>query len=80
MKQADVCVCVYVCRSCRTGPLIPCDYCQLFFHLDCLDPPLTTPPMNKWMCPNHPEHFVVRLASIVIIGVSIYPIYVFIYI
>ncbi|KAK3871172.1 hypothetical protein Pcinc_023666 [Petrolisthes cinctipes] len=45
-------------KSCRTGPLVPCDYCQLFFHLDCLDPPLTTPPMGKWMCPNHPEHFV----------------------
>ncbi|CAL4060416.1 unnamed protein product, partial [Meganyctiphanes norvegica] len=48
----------FTCRkSCRTGPLIPCDFCPLFFHLDCLDPPLTSPPMNKWMCPNHPEHF-----------------------
>ncbi|XP_050702212.1 PHD finger protein 12-like [Eriocheir sinensis] len=51
-------LCFQCNKSCRTGPLIPCDYCQLFFHLDCLDPPLTTPPMNKWMCPNHPEHFV----------------------
>lgn len=46
-------------RSCRIGPLVPCDYCPLFFHLDCLDPPLTTPPTGKWMCPNHPEHFMV---------------------
>ncbi|XP_063883158.1 PHD finger protein 12-like isoform X2 [Scylla paramamosain] len=51
-------LCFQCNKSCRIGPLIPCDYCQLFFHLDCLDPPLTTPPMNKWMCPNHPEHFV----------------------
>ncbi|XP_042240083.1 PHD finger protein 12-like isoform X2 [Homarus americanus] len=51
-------LCFQCNKSCRIGPLIPCDYCQLFFHLDCLDPPLTTPPMGKWMCPNHPEHFV----------------------
>ncbi|XP_045584379.1 PHD finger protein 12 [Procambarus clarkii] len=51
-------LCFQCNKSCRVGPLIPCDYCQLFFHLDCLDPPLTTPPMGKWMCPNHPEHFV----------------------
>lgn len=50
-------LCFQCNKSCRIGPLIPCDYCQLFFHLDCLDPPLTTPPMGKWMCPNHPENF-----------------------
>ncbi|KAF8964066.1 hypothetical protein BDZ97DRAFT_1919298 [Flammula alnicola] len=37
--------------------IISCDYCNLHWHLDCLDPPLSTlPPFNKkWMCPNHAE-------------------------
>ncbi|KAF7304633.1 Histone deacetylase associated PHD protein-2 [Mycena kentingensis (nom. inval.)] len=37
--------------------MVSCDYCNLHWHLDCLDPPLTTmPPINKkWMCPNHAE-------------------------
>lgn len=50
-------LCFQCNKSCRIGPLVPCDYCPLFFHLDCVDPPLTTPPTGKWMCPNHPEHF-----------------------
>ncbi len=41
--------------------IIPCDYCNLSWHLDCLDPPLATSPVrrnngrskNTWMCPNH---------------------------
>ncbi|KAJ8956226.1 hypothetical protein NQ318_014957 [Aromia moschata] len=43
-------------RSCRVAPLISCDFCELFYHLDCLDPPLTTPPSGRWMCPKHVEH------------------------
>ncbi|KAF7338578.1 Histone deacetylase associated PHD protein-2 [Mycena venus] len=37
--------------------IVSCDYCNLHWHLDCLDPPLPTmPPINKkWMCPNHAE-------------------------
>lgn len=38
--------------------LLPCDYCPLYFHLDCLDPPLTCTPTGRWMCPNHPNHFI----------------------
>ncbi|KIL69543.1 hypothetical protein M378DRAFT_156743 [Amanita muscaria Koide BX008] len=36
---------------------ISCDYCNLHWHLDCLDPPLLSmPPLSrKWMCPNHSE-------------------------
>ncbi|XP_012257492.2 PHD finger protein 12 [Athalia rosae] len=44
-------------RSCRKAPLIVCDYCPLYFHQDCLDPPLTAFPKGRWMCPNHPNHF-----------------------
>nr|XP_034189024.1 PHD finger protein 12 isoform X1 [Osmia lignaria]XP_034189026.1 PHD finger protein 12 isoform X1 [Osmia lignaria] len=45
-------------RSCRKAPLIACDYCPLYFHQDCLDPPLTAFPIGRWMCPNHPNHFI----------------------
>src|ERR1700761_5943086 len=41
--------------------MLSCDYCSLSWHLDCLDPPLTTmPPMTrKWMCPNHFQQTIV---------------------
>ncbi|KAJ6606621.1 hypothetical protein DFH09DRAFT_14524 [Mycena vulgaris] len=37
--------------------IVSCDYCNLHWHLDCLDPPMPTmPPLTKkWMCPNHAE-------------------------
>ncbi|KAF8906018.1 hypothetical protein CPB84DRAFT_1889744 [Gymnopilus junonius] len=37
--------------------IVSCDYCNLHWHMDCLDPPLLTlPPFSKkWMCPNHAE-------------------------
>ncbi|CAG0889055.1 unnamed protein product [Cyprideis torosa] len=50
--------CFYCRKTCRKGPLLPCDYCDLFFHLDCLDPPMTNFPMGQWMCPNHAENFI----------------------
>lgn len=46
----------FICRKgWRKGTLINCDYCPLIYHADCLDPPLTTLPSTRWMCPNHPE-------------------------
>ncbi|KZT26346.1 hypothetical protein NEOLEDRAFT_1063514 [Neolentinus lepideus HHB14362 ss-1] len=38
--------------------IVSCDYCDLHWHLDCLDPPLPQMPSfgRKWMCPNHAEH------------------------
>lgn len=45
-------------KSCKRAPLIACDYCPLYFHQDCLDPPLTGFPSGRWMCPNHPNHFI----------------------
>ncbi|KAG1715664.1 hypothetical protein ID866_1506, partial [Astraeus odoratus] len=37
--------------------MVSCDYCNLHWHLDCLDPPLTSMPSygKKWMCPNHAD-------------------------
>lgn len=51
--------CFYCTRSCKRAPLISCDYCPLYFHQDCLDPPLTALPAGLWMCPNHAENFIV---------------------
>lgn len=44
-------------------PIVSCDYCSLHWHLDCLDPPLTSMPsyQKKWMCPNHADQTLVRL-------------------
>ncbi|KIK63801.1 hypothetical protein GYMLUDRAFT_57453 [Collybiopsis luxurians FD-317 M1] len=43
--------------------IISCDYCDLHWHLDCLDPPLSTMPSfsKKWMCPNHAEQMIASL-------------------
>ncbi|ORY83914.1 hypothetical protein BCR37DRAFT_378928 [Protomyces lactucae-debilis] len=32
-----------------------CDHCSSHWHFDCLDPPLSGPPLStkKWMCPLH---------------------------
>lgn len=47
-------------RSAVHGPLLNCDFCPLAFHLDCLDPPLASPPASnrKWMCPAHLDHYI----------------------
>ncbi|KAL0093090.1 hypothetical protein J3Q64DRAFT_1722848 [Phycomyces blakesleeanus] len=51
-----------VCYKCRktavSAPIVGCDYCPLYWHMDCLDPPMCIPPniSRKWMCPNHAEH------------------------
>lgn len=49
-------VCLMHCRSELVGQLVHCDFCPLAFHMDCLNPPLTTVPSGMWMCPNHAEH------------------------
>nr|XP_012215525.1 PREDICTED: PHD finger protein 12-like [Linepithema humile] len=51
-------MCFQCGRSCRKAPLIACDYCPLYFHQDCLDPPLIAFPIGRWVCPNHPNHLV----------------------
>ncbi|XP_077291443.1 PHD finger protein 12 isoform X2 [Arctopsyche grandis] len=51
-------VCYHCQVSCRTAPLVQCDYCPLLYHQDCLDPPLTAFPAGRWMCPNHVEQYI----------------------
>ncbi len=40
--------------------ILSCDYCNLHWHLDCLDPPMTSMPSltKKWKCPGHSENAV----------------------
>ena len=57
-----------LCASCggnsRKGErlFLPCDFCPLQWHLDCLDPPMANPPAGKdgrppppWKCPSHAD-------------------------
>lgn len=45
----------------RNKRIVSCDYCPLYWHMDCLDPPMTSlpNPTRKWMCPNHADHLMV---------------------
>ncbi|KAL8674201.1 MAG: hypothetical protein Q9168_001369 [Polycauliona sp. 1 TL-2023] len=49
----------YACDRSAMGrrEIISCDYCSLYWHLDCVDPPLATAPKQSgkhtWKCPNH---------------------------
>lgn len=68
---------VVVCVRCRTTsegrrPIIKCDYCPCWWHLDCLDPPLASCPHQKpgsdrpghyWKCPNHIEHELANIGN-----------------
>ena len=33
------------------GELLCCDFCNLVYHLECLDPPMEQIPDGKWECP-----------------------------
>lgn len=54
---------LYQCYNClKSSPfeqIIDCAYCKLYFHYDCLNPPLCGRPAHKWMCPFHVEHYLV---------------------
>lgn len=46
--------------------MLSCDYCNLHWHLDCLEPPLTSMPSygKKWMCPNHTDQVLVSTCQL----------------
>ncbi|KAJ8656796.1 hypothetical protein O0I10_007392 [Lichtheimia ornata] len=58
-------ICCFRCRktASRNKRIVSCDYCPLHWHMDCLDPPMTSlpNPTRKWMCPNHADHLVPRI-------------------
>ncbi|KAL8704190.1 MAG: hypothetical protein Q9201_002651 [Fulgogasparrea decipioides] len=49
----------YKCNKSAMGgrEIVDCDFCNLHWHLDCLDPPLASAPKRfgkgTWKCPNH---------------------------
>ncbi|KAI4259273.1 MAG: hypothetical protein LQ352_000813 [Teloschistes flavicans] len=49
----------YKCNESAMGrrELVECDFCNLHWHLDCVDPPLASAPKRfgkgTWKCPNH---------------------------
>eukprot|EP00041_Stephanoeca_diplocostata_P020942 m.479253 g.479253 ORF g.479253 m.479253 type:complete len:462 (-) comp21698_c0_seq10:242-1627(-) len=44
------------CYHCRLGgELLMCDFCDLVFHLGCLNPPLSKIPEGDWSCPKCTE-------------------------
>lgn len=50
-----------LCHDCQKPAssdraIIPCSACPLYWHTDCLDPPLAIPPVLKtWRCPAHTD-------------------------
>mmetsp|Transcript_35697 Transcript_35697/g.47078 ORF Transcript_35697/g.47078 Transcript_35697/m.47078 type:complete len:525 (-) Transcript_35697:259-1833(-) len=42
-----------LCEVCGTGgEILLCDFCNLVYHLGCLQPPLFTVPEGDWACPS----------------------------
>lgn len=50
-----------LCHDCQKSateghPIVSCSACPLYWHIDCLDPPLAVPPPAKtWKCPAHAD-------------------------
>ncbi|KAL2138919.1 hypothetical protein VTI28DRAFT_6028 [Corynascus sepedonium] len=61
---------VVICHSCQKGTasdraIIPCSACGLFWHMDCLDPPLAYPPvLRTWKCPLHTDSLLSTLPGL----------------
>lgn len=59
-----------LCHACQTAAtdvraIIPCSLCSLYWHIDCLDPPLAVPPVLKtWRCPMHVDELMVEAPSL----------------
>ncbi len=60
-----------ICHSCQKAAggadriIIPCSVCGIFWHLDCLDPPLTIPPvLRTWKCPLHADDLLVARSGV----------------
>ncbi|KAF9427780.1 hypothetical protein BGZ94_004162 [Podila epigama] len=57
--KGEIRLCFKCNKSAYGGKMmISCEHCPLHWHLDCLSPPMASPPPStrKWMCPNHSEH------------------------
>src|SRR5690554_5824978 len=64
--QGNIRLCFRCNKSTYGGRMMmSCDHCPLHWHLDCLCPPMASPPPStrKWMCPNHVDHILVSVCS-----------------
>jgi hypothetical protein len=58
-----------LCHNCQAPTstnraIIPCSICGLYWHLDCLDPPLAIPPpLRTWVCPAHVKDVTIELPA-----------------
>ncbi|KAK4227939.1 hypothetical protein QBC38DRAFT_443292 [Podospora fimiseda] len=56
-----------LCHGCHkhsiaNRAIIPCSACGIFWHIDCLDPPLANPPpLRNWKCPLHIDELLPKL-------------------
>ncbi|KAL1897680.1 hypothetical protein Sste5346_003988 [Sporothrix stenoceras] len=56
-----------LCHTCNRSaednrPIIPCAFCGLWWHIDCLDPPMANPPvLRNWRCPAHADDILAKL-------------------
>lgn len=58
-----------ICHGCQKSSasnraIIPCSVCGIFWHLDCLDPPLANPPvLRTWKCPLHIDELLTKVPA-----------------
>ncbi|KTW28698.1 uncharacterized protein T551_02548 [Pneumocystis jirovecii RU7] len=58
-KNGNPILCYKCSQNAMNGKaIVSCDYCSLHWHIDCIDPPMSSIPSasRKWMCPNHAYH------------------------
>ncbi|OAA55568.1 phd finger domain protein [Niveomyces insectorum RCEF 264] len=59
-----------LCHNCNLSAeenraIIPCAFCGLWWHIDCLDPPLANPPvLRNWRCPAHSDDILAKLPNL----------------
>lgn len=59
-----------ICHQCNkptadNRAIVPCSVCGLWWHIDCLDPPLAQPPvLRTWRCPAHVEDLLTKIPGV----------------
>ncbi|ORX54445.1 hypothetical protein DM01DRAFT_1035569 [Hesseltinella vesiculosa] len=61
-KNHQYVFCYWCHKSSYKKAMIACDFCPLYWHMDCLDPSITSAPIStkKWMCPCHKQPLDIR--------------------
>ncbi|OMJ17725.1 hypothetical protein AYI70_g5785 [Smittium culicis] len=54
-ENGELVFCYRCEKTALHGNVIKCDFCDLYWHWDCLTPPPSSLPLpsQKWICPNH---------------------------